>query len=327
MADDPLTLSEAPAPESSVSGQSVLDALTPAQRETWQKDGALPGETPATGDRDEDDEPATTPATPPTPDAKSGDRPPVPGSNRSKIKALEASNEALQRQLAEIAARVAPPPTFEQPAEPTSKPSRPKFDDFGTYPEYEAALATYEEQLTDWKLAEFVQTQQKQAMEQAARQREMSAQMAYEHRASKWVERRDEYAAAHPEFLAKAGGFLGWATPGTPIGDLVMDSEAGPELALYFGERPDEAARIAALHPVFQVRELGRLEGRLLTSPETARPATAAPAPKHVSTAPAPPVTLGTKPADVADEVESAGARGDFRAYMAAANRRDLARR
>jgi len=82
--------------------------------------------------------------------------------------------------------------------------------------------------------------------------------------------------------------------------------------------------RLLALHPIQQLRALGKLEAQF--DPPTA-PAQAAPV-KTVTSAPAPPTVLsasssGTSPDPIADAVE----RGDFRAFSAAANAAALGRK
>ncbi len=48
----------------------------------------------------------------------------------------------------------------------------------------------------------------------------------------------------------------------------IRDSAAGPRLIRHLGDHRDEAARIAALPPLAAVRELGKIEARLLASTE-----------------------------------------------------------
>lgn len=44
----------------------------------------------------------------------------------------------------------------------------------------------------------------------------------------------------------------------------IVESDAGGELVYYFGQHPEEGARIAKLSPVSSVREIGKIEGRLI---------------------------------------------------------------
>jgi hypothetical protein len=53
------------------------------------------------------------------------------------------------------------------------------------------------------------------------------------------------------------------------MAQVIMDSETGPEVAYHLGKNPAEAARIAALPPHLQARELGKLEATI-TAPKPA---------------------------------------------------------
>ena len=69
-----------------------------------------------------------------------------------------------------------------------------------------------------------------------------------------------------------------WACSET-MADAIQDSDAGPALAYHLASHPDEAARIAALSPLGQVRALGRIEAGLADGAATAMSISAAPAP------------------------------------------------
>jgi hypothetical protein len=76
------------------------------------------------------------------------------------------------------------------------------------------------------------------------------------------------------------------------------------------------------MSPMQIAREVGRLEASL-ASP--ASPTVPPPQVKVVSSAPAPPPTLGSKPSIPGDEIEEALATGDFRKYRDAMNRQEMA--
>lgn len=64
------------------------------------------------------------------------------------------------------------------------------------------------------------------------------------------------------------------------ITEVILDSEIGPKLADHLGQNARELARISALPPIQQARELTKLELKLATPPApTAKTATDAPAP------------------------------------------------
>jgi hypothetical protein len=96
----------------------------------------------------------------------------------------------------------------------------------------------------------------------------------------------DEFKAQYPDFEDKVtrGGDRGdWDC--SPVGAIVIkSSEVGGHVAYHLATNPAESKRIAALPPMEQVRELGRLEGRYLVQGKSA-----APQPKTVTSAPPPP--------------------------------------
>lgn len=79
-------------------------------------------------------------------------------------------------------------------------------------------------------------------------------------------------------------------------------------------------ARFARMSPGQIAREIGRLEATLAAPPKM----NPEPPVNVTSAAPAPPPTLGHKPAVPADEVDAAIASGDFARYRAAQNRLEM---
>jgi len=218
----------------------------------------------------------------------------------ARLKALEATPAA------EPAAKVEPKPALE-PTRP--KPLSKDFEDYDQFTE----------DLAEWKL------EQREAKREAdaATAREQDAVTARERdfttRVSTWVERRDAFAATEPRFTTVAVPFLDHVRPGTPIGDVLMESEVGPQLALHLATHPAEVERIVRLAPVSALRALGKLEA-LFDSPSST--ASAGLTAKTVSTAPAPAMTLAARSADPADPAAAALARGDFSAWEAEENRK-----
>lgn len=72
------------------------------------------------------------------------------------------------------------------------------------------------------------------------------------------------------------------------MAQAIRTSEVGPELAYCLACNPEEAHRIAALPHASQIREIGRLEGRLHQHAE----ARVEPVRKTATTAPEPPPML-----------------------------------
>ena len=70
--------------------------------------------------------------------------------------------------------------------------------------------------------------------------------------------------------------------PNLPVTDVmaqtIQSSDNGPDVIYWLGSNPKEAGRIAALSPIMQAREIGRIEAKLAASPPV----------KKTSNAPAP---------------------------------------
>jgi hypothetical protein len=129
---------------------------------------------------------------------------------------------------------------------PSGPPSR---DQYATDLEYLEARA-------DYKAAETVKSIQAQAerakVEQSVAQREAA-----------WVQRQQVAATKYEDYTEVV------SDPSLKISEVmaeaIKDSDVGHDLAYHLGKNPSEAARIAALSPVSQVRELGKIEARLTT--------------------------------------------------------------
>jgi hypothetical protein len=92
----------------------------------------------------------------------------------------------------------------------------------------------------------------------------------------------DAEAQKHPDFYDVVGRDFGrTAAVCTPVmSDAIVASPDGPTLAYHLAKNPAEARRIAALTPLAQAVELGRLSAKLASPPApTAKTATDAPAP------------------------------------------------
>lgn len=315
-----------------ISGQDALNALSGDERVHYQLTGELPDPKPVEMPDDEPDEPEPEPAAAPIEATPAVQTPEKPLSKRQqqindlirratesdlRAKTLEAQIEALKARQPEPAK----PAAVEKPA-PSSAPA--------AFPSFEAWIAqdghsdkTFEDFIdarADWR---FDQRREAERREAAQREHETTVKTALD----AWVERREAFAATHPDFLDKTHDFLNRVETGTPMGDAIVDSPVGPALALYLAEHPDEVTRIVRLPPVSALRALGKLEARFDPESLTSASASAGPAAKTVTTAPAPPMTLRAQSVEPADDVESALASRDFRAYEAAQNRRDLARK
>jgi hypothetical protein len=103
----------------------------------------------------------------------------------------------------------------------------------------------------------------------------------YQERAEKAVER-------YPDFEEKVVKGAQGETPtwvATPVMSLAMKtSDVGPDVAYHLATNPEESKRIAALSPLEQAREMGRLEGKFTYQEK--------PPAKKVSEAPEPPTQV-----------------------------------
>lgn len=168
-----------------------------------------------------------------------------------------------------------------QPVQADAEPKKPDISTFKTVEEYDAAM----EQYADQKLAFKEAKKQKE-------QQEASLRRAHEEILHTHDERQDAARDKYADYDEVIGN------PELPItsfmADVILVSETGPEIAYFLGKNPKEAARISKLAPIAQVKEIGKLEAKLLADP-----------PKKPSSAPAPikPVTArsGTNVIDTLD--------------------------
>jgi hypothetical protein len=196
-----------------------------------------------------------------------------------KEKEAKREAEELRRQLAE---RDQPKPDQAQGQAkdqgerfPTPKP---EIKDFETYEAFTEALTDWKADERDWK---------REQAKAADRAKEAAASTA--ERVAKTIE------AAKEKFTDFAEVFHD-KLPVTPVmADALMESEASADIAYYLGKNPEEAARIAGLSPVAQIREIGKIEARLEAQAKAAPKAT----PRTVSAAPAP-----VKPVGSSEKVE-----------------------
>jgi hypothetical protein len=280
---------------------------------------------PADPEADEQDaaepEPAPAPVAEPAPVAKVSKR--QAHINELTRKAAEADRRAadLAAKIAAIEARTAPKaePVAEpaKPATPVADPKDPEPTeaDYDDYSAFTRALAR-------WEVRQFRREEEAAAEAKAAQDAERTRVEASVTSFNAWVDRREAFVAQHPARAQALSDFLATLVTGTPIGDAILDSDVGPELADYLASNPTEAERIARLAPISALRALGKLEASLSPTHASAR---AQPAAKLVTTAPAPPMTLASRTADPADRVAAAVARGDYSTFELEENRKALA--
>lgn len=166
----------------------------------------------------------------------------------------EVENGFLREQLA-----------AKQPRQEEQSNGEPKPEQFKTYEEYL-------DKLTDWK----VDKKLAEMSERSTRQQQEESQQSYESQARdnlmKAAEKYDDFeeVVTNPKM-----------TITVPMRDALGESELGGEIAYYLGTNLKEAATIAQMSPVQQVKAIDKLEQKLKGTP------------KNVSNAPAPMEPVG----------------------------------
>lgn len=181
-------------------------------------------------------------------------------------KRLARESRKLERQIrAEIENKL-----LKEQLESKSKPApvqqgEPKPEQFKTYEEYI-------DKLTDWKLEQKLMAMQ----EMTAKQREQQAQAEYESQVGdklrKGLDKYDDYEEVVESIPAE------YITG--PMVQAIAESDVADAISYYLGNNHKEAAAIAKMSPVQQVKAIDRLEAKLK-------------APAKVSEAPTPANVVG----------------------------------
>jgi len=320
----------------------------------WRMTGKLPEaapEKPAEQPKSEEPAPSKESAPAEQPEAKPQEQPHRKGKDaEARLQSIlsdlrEAGLSPAQlktfRQDWQRAQAAEPPAASPAKSEPTAKPqgneppAKPKMDDFDTYEAYEDARDAWVEQMADFKAEQRLQKFTQEQAEAAERQA-MKARVD---------EAKARYGDDAEQTIAETAGAL-WNDQAIPemVKAFLGDSPALLDVLYALGSQPEELAAFVALartNPGAAVRKAVALEG--LAPQGEARPAKATPqrdadgrfvpaakppAEKKTPDAPPPPAReLSTRGSTPPDEIDSAVAAGDFRAYFAAKNRRDLEQR
>jgi len=186
-------------------------------------------------------------------------------------KAAETEAQQAKREAAELRARLE---AMSAQAAPVKEEPRPDRSKFANDEEYIEAVAEWK---ADQRLAKREQ-EQAEARAKAEREQLVKGWQAAQQRARAEIEDYDEVIKASDVNL-----------PGH-LHQAILESEVGPHLAYYFAKHPDEARRFAAMSPTAGLRQLGKLEDKLIEDPDDdTPPVKAAPSPAvEKSKAPAP---------------------------------------
>lgn len=133
-------------------------------------------------------------------------------------------------------------------------------------PPQESDYADYEDFRLDTALHNRDQRQADRAINAREQQAQQAREAAKQEAMAVFMESEQDVRAQHADY--------DHVTRSMPLTDttleLVMQSDAGPELLYQIGKTPQMAAAFARMDPVSQARELGRLEARLaMPKPKT----------------------------------------------------------
>lgn len=246
----------------------------------------------------------TVPVLPDSPDSAQTDAAAPAQAERQVSKRQQQINDYERRiaeqheRIARLEAQIGAP---RQP-EPTAARSEPA-DDFPDYADWldqpDHAGKPYEAYVRALARHEYGRVEREKAVSETRAARERDAvQVTTEYKA-----RVDAFVAKTPDFVEKVTALD--KVPDSPaaraLTEAMQRSEHGPALAYHLATTDADLSRLLGLAPIAAVHELGKLETKL----------TQAPPAKPITSAPMPPMTLGSKAADPGDELEAAVASGD----------------
>jgi hypothetical protein len=189
---------------------------------------------------------------------------------RVRAEAL-AKADLLEKRLAELEAKAKP-----QESPQAGEPTLAQFD---YDPEKYAAAK-----------ADFAKTQTAKELE--AKQRTEAQQQANKKLLSDWEEKATRGSDKYDDWDEKVGDIK----PTMPFIAAMMEADIADDIAYHLGTHPKEAQRIASLSPLSQIREIGKLEAKLLAKAAEPKTPSKAPAPVVPLTGAGTPVT--SEPSD-----------------------------
>lgn len=177
-------------------------------------------------------------------------KPPAKRGMVDEITKLRIQNRELQARLKEPTPTLpadAPPAAAAAPAAVPADDKEPDVNNFEDYPKW----------LKEWNRWDRRQEQKAAAVEAA----KVQTQTVQQAKAQTWNAQVEAAKVARPDFEAVA---LNKDVPVTPtMATALTDSELGSEILYHLGSNPAEAARIAKLSQVAQIREIGKIEALL----------------------------------------------------------------
>lgn len=180
--------------------------------------------------------------------------------------------DEARRELESLRRPKAPEPTREQPKQVAKDDGRPDFSDASKYPDGQYDRQ-YIEDLADWKADQrYRQNRQQEARAQAERQHQQRVEQNYLKGKTKYpdIEARlmASQAPMHPMVARHLMQFEDWA-----------------DVVVHLLEHPDVTQRLATLHPVDQIGEIGGIRASVRSAAASSR-----------GSAPTPPVSKASAP-------------------------------
>ena len=141
----------------------------------------------------------------------------------------------------------------------------PTLDKFDNFEDYMSARVAYEAERV-------VETRLGKVQQQEAARKAMEAQQSV---MTSWQDKQHAAIEKYPDFEEVVGESE--APISREMGQAIVESDFGTDIAYYLAQHPDEAKAIAQLSPIRQIAAIGKLEAKV-TQP-VARKLTEAPAP------------------------------------------------
>jgi hypothetical protein len=332
MADDGLPVVELGPP-----GYKPMADLSPEERDHWRLTGNYPTPPTDSSVADADSTPAAPVAQAASTDASipAASEPAAsstPPKTAARIQQLLADRATEKARADALEARLA---ALERPAPAAVAASAPAAD---TIPDFATWSAAHPDGTWDqWSQAHITQTARQETARLLAESRTQQTQAEAaqvrqalrQARVESFVKRRDAALAADPALVTKIAPLASLVPtellngqPRTSASDLAQEILIADEpiaLMAHFADHPEDYQRILALpDPLAVTRAVALVAGRLTVPVSKGNP-------NRVSTAPAPPTTLGSKTAAPTDEVQAAVVAKDFRKYRQLMNAREVA--
>lgn len=181
--------------------------------------------------------------------------PPAPkptGRAQQRIRELANRNRDLEARLGAVDARLAElqsalTKTREPGSDTPQLPDPSKFNEGVFDPGYTAALQEYLDRSTEARVKDLLASSQRQAAEQAAQAAEAQRTEALRNAARDYIESGKEQ---YPDFEDVI-----MAVPVSPLlAETILRAENGVEIGYALAKNPKAAAKLAAMHPLEQIR-------------------------------------------------------------------------